>query len=502
MNMKKTIAAVAACAMAVSAMATTVSAVDEGATAAKSVHYDLTIKTKATAADLTFTLVNVDITGDKLTLYIPYSVAETIPTEVTVTAGSRTYKFNTNADSADYDGSATIAHKSALDADGNLVTGFGGGSATDDWVNDLWVYTIDLSTGNGKALGQLLATTTAENKVVTVTMKGLTGTIGQAALNNALIAGSTVTDDATFVKGAIALTDGTVTFNGRGVVTESEVKEAMRTVANTTSNTAEIIKRLSTIGSKSVDSAYVNVGAVINDMIANYDDVVFTFNTATDNVLSPEYLADKTWIGNPYNYPNHYVTGVPGAESWMGDGSFKSFPQHLYNLFGDEGTGYTYSDSYTFNNLFSSALIANNGYTMNQSTVVPFEYSATSVSFSWADMTGGNSFVSVASAITTLQLATSSTWYWDSMDITGYELAAEDASTEAGVEDDGADLDDEDVVDDDDDVVADDDYDVDDDVVDDDVVADDDVADDTADAPASNPATGNAPIALAVIPVA
>ena len=44
MNMKKTIAAVAACAMAVSAMATTVSAVDEGATEAKSVHYDLTIK--------------------------------------------------------------------------------------------------------------------------------------------------------------------------------------------------------------------------------------------------------------------------------------------------------------------------------------------------------------------------------------------------------------------------------------------------------------------------
>ena len=52
MNMKKTIAAVAACAMAVSAMATTVSATE--ATEVKSVHYDLTLKSKVIVYGLNF----------------------------------------------------------------------------------------------------------------------------------------------------------------------------------------------------------------------------------------------------------------------------------------------------------------------------------------------------------------------------------------------------------------------------------------------------------------
>ncbi|MGN1134810.1 MAG: hypothetical protein ACI4SF_01180 [Oscillospiraceae bacterium] len=73
----------------------------------------------------------------------------------------------------------------------------------------------------------------------------------------------------------------------------------------------------------------------------------------------------------------------------------------------------------------------------------------------------------------------------------------------AGVEDDGTDLDENEVIDTIDDDVVDDDDDV---FDDDDVVADDDtVADDTADVAdetAGNPATGNSPIALAVIPVA
>ena len=494
MNMKKTIAAVAACAMAVSAMATTVSAVDENATEAKSAHYDLTIKSKVKTADLTFTLVKTAVAGDEIHIYIPYAVASSIPADVTVTAGTKSFKFTTNSYSSDYDGAASCTD----------------GDVNSDGTYDYFDYKIDLTTGNGKALAALVQDEeAAENFTITITMNGLTVLVDQAALNSALVDGA---ETQTYVDGDITCTDTTLNFNGRGAVKETEIKKPMKSIANTNSKTAEVFTVLGTTGSKSVDSSYVNVPAVVNDMVANYDDVVFTFNTATDNVLTKNVLDANDKAGSWYTndvmrqYTDYYVTGVPTADTWMGDSTFKSFPQHLYNLFGDEGTGYTYSDSYTFNNLFNAALVANNNYTMNQSTVTPFEYSKTSVSFSWSDLTGGNSFVSPASAVQTLQLATSSDWYWDSLDVTAYTLAADDASTDAGAEDDGEDLDaaDDEAADDtvaDDDVTDDDVADdvADDDVADDDVAADDTVADETTDA---NPATGNAPIALAVIPVA
>ena len=488
MNMKKTIAAVAACAMAVSAMATTVSAVDENATEAKSVHYDLTIKEKAKSASLTFVGKSITTAITKLELTIPFTYVTLVNNDVNVTVADKstktsyTFTFSANEGSSNYDGTTKLEKVD--------TTGAGGAA-------NAWKYTIDLDTPTLAASIKDAFDPGADGLDITLTMSnlGLVSDADQKAFTADIVAGKCKLEDS----------NNTV-YNGKGVVSEADVKKPMKTIANTTSNTAEIFARLATKGTKDKDNGYKNVSAVINDMVANYDDVVFTFNTATDNVLSDSWLAGKeSWIGNAVNFPGYYVTNVPGTESWMGDSQFKSFPQHLYNLFGDEGTGYTYSDSYAFNNLFNAALVANNGYTMNQSTVTPFEYSKTAVSFSWSDLTGGNSFVSPASAVQTLQLATSSEWYWDSMDVAAYVLAADDASTDAGIEDDGADLDDDaaaddDTVADDDaaDDVADDDV-ADDDVADDDVAADDTVADDTTDA---NPATGNAPIALAVIPVA
>ena len=489
MNMKKTIAAVAACAMAVSAMATTVSAVDENATEAKSVHYDLTIKEKAKSASLTFVGKSITTAITKLELTIPFTYVTLVNNDVNVTVADKstktsyTFTFSANEGSSNYDGTTKLEKVD--------TTGAGGAA-------NAWKYTIDLDTPTLAASIKDAFDPGADGLDITLTMSnlGLVSDADQKAFTADIVAGKCKLED-----------NNNTVYNGKGVVSEADVKKPMKTIANTTSNTAEIFARLATKGTKDKDNGYKNVSAVINDMVANYDDVVFTFNTATDNVLSDSWLAGKeSWIGNAVNFPGYYVTNVPGTESWMGDSQFKSFPQHLYNLFGDEGTGYTYSDSYAFNNLFNAALVANNGYTMNQSTVTPFEYSKTAVSFSWSDLTGGNSFVSPASAVQTLQLATSSEWYWDSMDVAAYVLAADDASTDAGIEDDGADLDDDAAADDDtvadddaaDDDVADDDV-ADDDVADDDVAADDTVADDTTDA---NPATGNAPIALAVIPVA
>lgn len=502
MNMKKTIAAVAACAMAVSAMATTVSAVDENATAAKSVHYDLTIKSKVKTADLTFTAKSVTNTPTALEIIVPMSIAKSIPTDVSVVVADRststqyTFVFTT-VKGANYDGVASQDAADLFDAAGAFGT---------DGTNDSWVYKIDLNAVQATAIKKAFDGSVS-GVDVTVTMNGviLADGVGQDQVSAALTgATAAFISEATAENGNIALVDGTQSYNGRGAVAETTVTKPMKSQINTNSETAEIFTILGTTGTKSVDSHYVNAKAVVNDMIANYDDVVFTFNTAVDNVLTSAYLADKSsWIGNAANYVDYYVTGIPAAESWMGDSQYKSFAQQLYNLFGDEGTGYTYSDSYTFNNLFNAALVANNGYTMNQSTVAPFEYSKTSVSFNWSDLTGGNAYITAANTLNTLQLASSSDWYWDSMDVTGYELAAEDASTEAGVEDEGEDLDDEDL-DDSDDVDADDIDDADDaDDIDDTDDVDADVDDEEVEAPvATNPSTGNAPIALAVIPVA
>ena len=510
MNMKKTIAAVAACAMAVSAMATTVSAVDENATEAKSVHYDLTVKTKTKSADLSFVGKSLDtkttaVAG--LAVVVDTTAVDGLSDDLVLVAADKstgsnyTFNFSASKDSANYDGTAT---KMNVVKDGAAV-----GTATIDTTKV--AYVIDLSKVlNGTAIMNALKSDNLDISVSISASKMVANGSkawdpnNQQDLNDAIAAGKVKLQLLTTVKTAtigsttgyaetITYTDTNVTgstkafeLNTRGTVKEVEHKKPMKTsnnVSSTNVGTEEIIKRLGTDGTRDYGKHYENVGAVINDMIANYDDVVFTFNTAAQKVKNNEYSSD--WDAVDYT----------------------KFPQQLYNLFGDETTGYTYSDSYVFNNLFNAALVANNGYTMNQSSIAPFVYDATSVSFSWSDMTGGNSFVSPASAVYSLQLATSSTWYWDSMDVKGYVLAAEDASTDAGANDDGEDLDDagDDTADDTvaDDDAADDDA-ADDDVADDDVADDDVAADDTAadDATATNPATGNAPIALAVIPVA
>lgn len=545
MNMKKTIAAVAACAMAVSAMATTVSAVDENATEGKSVNYNLTVKTKAAVADLTFIAKAVSAADGNnpyvLKVFAPKSLIQHFNSEVTVTVADKStktsYAFTFQADNskANYDGIAKLEETNAYNPNFRIagVPAVGGAASTavqfgDSTQKDVVGDQLENLNGlaDGKAVaGSLYTITIPKTSTIYKAFEGANDIDITVSMSKALVAStanqSSLNAALTAAVPTVGLTgfDATQTIvNGRAAVTESEVKVPFATSYNTKSPaSANIINYLETTNGvkgnakDGNDKYYQNVNAVINDMIANYDDVVFTFNTATDNVLTYSWISGNAWTGISTDFAGYYATGVPGAESWMGDDTYKAFPQHLYNLYGDEATTYTYSDSYTFNNLFNAALVANNGYTMNQSTVTPFEYSKTSVSFSWADLTGGNSFVSPASAVNSLQLMTSATWYWDSMDVTGYTLAADDASTDAGIEDDGADLDDDaaddaDVADDDvaDDDVADDDAaadDVaDDDVADDDVAADDTAADDTA--ADSNPATGNAPIALAVIPVA
>ncbi len=226
--------------------------------------------------------------------------------------------------------------------------------------------------------------------------------------------------------------------------------------------------------------SYINVVPVINDVIANYDDVTFTFNTAADNITFVE--------GDGYKY--------------KADGEltqYTKFAQHLYNLYGDENTEYVYTSNYDWTgyNLWAGALVVNGNLTMSLQDTNVFDYGATTLSFNWNDAVDGAVVNTYATYLTKMQLATSSLWFWDSLEITAANTEAEDVASDAGAEAD------EDVIEEDveEDVVEDIEEDVVEDVVED--IEEPVVEDVVEDVPVvENPGTGNAPVALAVIPVA
>ena len=223
---------------------------------------------------------------------------------------------------------------------------------------------------------------------------------------------------------------------------------------------------------------YYNVQAVLNDAVENYETVVFTFHTATKKV------------------------GSDGSYDDGGSDQYLKFPQHLYyNYFDGSSTsemsgmlGYT---DWTGANLFVGGLVINERYTMSLSDAQYFTWNETTMSFDYdAIMDGIRTNNAYASYIHTMKLATSAKWYWDSLDVVLTATAADKAEAEAPAEGDT------DVIDD-----GDDDGDVIDDGDDDgDVVDTDDGDDDEGKADVQeeqkSPVTGNAPVALAVIPVA
>lgn len=288
------------------------------------------------------------------------------------------------------------------------------------------------------------------------------------------------------------------------------------------------------------DKYYINVAPVLNDAIANYEDVTFTFNTATEAIgwvvlndtINSWAAGFDQWVegASKDSWNRDYASGVNGytkalqraggnandvvavyAEDWYGDTSYKAFTDHLYNgsnpisslygNFGGEGTNYLGFPTWGGYTLFEGALVVNEALTMSLADTDSFDWTSTSISFDW-DAIRSNGYGPTSSYVTyiqSLKLATSATWYWDSLTITCGNNVTDNAGLGEGT------VADDDVIDDDtddgDDIV--DDGDDDDNFVDDD---DDDTApvvDETPAAPAvNNPQTGNASVALAVIPVA
>ncbi|MBQ8786973.1 MAG: hypothetical protein IJZ61_05005 [Oscillospiraceae bacterium] len=255
---------------------------------------------------------------------------------------------------------------------------------------------------------------------------------------------------------------------------------------------------------------YKNVKAVVNDAIETYDSVTFKFNTASEKI---GYVVDDKWTEV---YTDGWWDGCNAAGSYKAalkavdgdadrltaiytdkDGAtdeFKGFAQHLYtNYYDPDSTKYEGFD-WSGYNLFQGALIVNEDLTMSLSQFDYFDWNETSLMFDWDAIMdcyeGGITENDFALYLHSMRLATSNTWYWDNLVIECTAAAGDDASSDAGVDGDGATLDDTNEGGEGDITAPSD---------------DDETKADPEPAPApdvANPITGNASVALAVIPVA
>ena len=255
---------------------------------------------------------------------------------------------------------------------------------------------------------------------------------------------------------------------------------------------------------------YYNVLAVINDGLTNYDAVTFKFNTATSPVAymggaeiarnEAPINADRV-VRNPRS--GSYINGAFYVDN--GITTYMSLAPQLYNrYFWDShseqiSTPWTGYQSYDFFTLFQGALVINERYTMSLQDVNSFDFDSESLSFTIDKIMDTNSGADVspfATYIQSMRLATSNLWYWDSLDITFAAGAGDDVADIADIPGE-----DEIIPDDDFDDGDWDDWDDGDDWEDDPWVEDE--IPEVIDVPVVvNPPTGNASVALAVIPVA
>ncbi len=550
MNMKKTMAAIAAGAVAVSAMATTVSAINDGTYTYSLVKED-TPWINDSVADVTLQYkVNATIATTEAVPGDPASaVCDNADVLVTVPADAAAAEYTYDATATawkDADGNAMPA-TITVDVATNSVTLVGGEKITvtaagedtpaettglptaiklnypgssiktvnlkveaiEQGLENNYTYSTDKNAANYVASlvngeltfnGELDGYTGAVRITVTTVLNSAEWDTSYDKVNDKIDAGTinaAITGECTSVTPVVALD---VSGNDSGSIT---VAKPFKTGIK---NNTEILGYLDGKG-------YKNVKAVLNDAVANFDSVTFTFNTATQGI---GYVVDK---GENTNWKEVYT---PGYDTWMNDVagnynaalmaagadadkliaiytslpgadmSYTKFDQHLYpSYYAPEATTWT-GFAWEGYNLFEGALIVNENLTMSLAQTDYFDWDQTSLSFDWDSIMDAYAITDndFATFLHSMKLATSNTWYWDNMVVECTAGAEEDASSDAGVDGDGETIDDE--------------------------PADDEVIDEPAEEPApevdepaeepapevSNPTTGNASVALAVIPVA
>ncbi len=487
MNMKKTIAAVAASAMAVSAMAVTVSAdttlsynLVASVENKQAATLTLQLTVSGEASKLTFTYPNVGVNTDTID-------CKTITLRVTDendASVNKTYTYSDDVKSLNYNPDFTD-------------TGFKFNHELDNVQKPkIWV------------------TLNAETKTYTKLE-----TLNNDIKSKAVIITSDATDTPTVATNYTA-------------ASSKYDKLPFRTGPDDNVNIAWWLQNMNC---RTDTDPYRNVLPTINDALANFDSATFVFTTATQPIAwrvkgdgeafgpsksswgNEEISRDAKWNDIPTVKVNGYNTALLMAggdaskveaiyaEDWYGDKSYMSFTQHLYNGTDDfygAGKGWLGYDgtdlgiAWAGQNLFGGALVINENLTMTLSDVDYFQWTNTTLSFDWeAIMDGAMTSNSYATYVQSIKLATSVDWYWDKMDVILVEGEGDDAAADAGTESDEETLDETDVDDT-----------MDEELTEDETEEEETPADETEEAEETpvqdNPGTGNAPVALAVIPVA
>lgn len=592
MNMKKTIAAVAAGAMAVSAMATSVSAITiEDLVDGQAREYSLlhTVKDVPSAlgqVDITATISDVDL-GTKINgndpkyLYLYFDIP----------AG---YEIKSVTTSGEYQGDTTKQIQPYTRVKGNWNENYNP-SLNGNYIE---IPIVEGATNNGAWLDA--KDDTKINVVLTLTHnKGSVSDVNADIFSGNIKVVSALATDRLVMTWGVGVNQNALTESGANYFTDMTGAD----LTNASATPAAVEEKISQMGTMAAVNfsarttkeyklpletsleaktdivtylqnyvGYRNVAPVINDLINSYGTVTFQFNTAKsgikwsiidnaamgttkfyDYLNGDGVIQDEDWGSDFFtSYDNAYAEKVaendrrnkkykeehgtnapdslllsyivPVYSAASGNvGSYQAFGQNLYTGTGNgdmeflpgwlgftsENTGY-YGGLWNQNNLFNGALVINENITMNLSQVEAFDFNETSITFDWdAITTDATYYNQFATFLQSMKLATTSRWYWDNLVVTGADLYAAEAedtgryNATAGAgetaaeseitipeadETDPAEL----TVPTEAETQA------------------DTTADTTAEAseteaaeqPAENPKTGNAPVALAVIPVA
>ncbi len=300
------------------------------------------------------------------------------------------------------------------------------------------------------------------------------------------------------------------TYGGNGVTTFDRATVTNPAGGNTT---FELNTKTSTVYETQGTLMYRLVGSTV--YVENpYYGVAYSANKNDDY----NGTTDSLWY-NPYFTQDLY-------QSWTWGGS------NGYYVYGPNGsqTATSVFGSYAANwnkNLLAAGLVVNSAWSMQLNQTTGLEWGDTTVTFFWDDITADDNVTNFSDVITSMQLITPTEWFWDSLAVEVGAAISVDASAGAGLEEDAETVTEAEV---EEDVIVEeeeeeeqyeDDYDYDDfdeefedfeDFEDEEEeyedFEDEEEAEDVTEAETESaeeqapPKTGNAPVALAVIPVA
>ena len=266
-----------------------------------------------------------------------------------------------------------------------------------------------------------------------------------------------------------------------------EVTEADGSKTTVTTKENDVISALQS--RKAGGNYYTKPVAVLNDAIANHDNVVFTFTSYNGYVGTVKSHALNQWVNVDQGYD--YETS---SYDWHNP----TFGQHLYTNLSDsyslfDSNEYDQHGSYSSAwgiNLFTGAVVVNSGLTMQLSDTDTFNWGSNTLSFDWFDITDEGKITDAKTFLTSMLLYTPTDWYWDTLTVVVSDDEDENIDAGEGIDGEGDTIEDEEPAED--------------------VVEEpaEDVVEEPAETEAApvetapSPATGNAPVALAVIPVA